>query len=265
MDVIFETPRGRKFSIEIGFFDSVLEIKEKIQKYQGIPISKQTLVFKDQVLHDEQKVESSEILQDSRIHLLITPKSEEGSSSPSSSTVRLQLIMLAPRTPKAIEADQNHTVLQLKEKISEAEGVLAAQLVLHFSGSELQDHLFLRDCELFDNSEIHVSVGPANSIPMSPSSGGSSPSQKKLKIKVLTQCGTKKIAMEVNPSDNVREMRKELEKLQKLLNFHLPQEGYFFIYKQNVMDDDRSFRWHHVSNGDTIEIFNGSVTGGLTS
>jgi hypothetical protein len=42
MDVIFEPLRGRPFSIEVGFFDSVLEIKEKIQKYQAIPITKQT-------------------------------------------------------------------------------------------------------------------------------------------------------------------------------------------------------------------------------
>ena len=32
--------------------------------------------------------------------------------------------------------------------------------------------------------------------------------------------------------------------------------------KQNVMDDDRAFRWHCVDHGDTIDIFNGSVSGG---
>jgi ubiquitin C len=82
------------------------------------------------------------------------------------------------------------------------------------------------------------------------------------KLKLMVKSGTKKIPVEMNASDNVGELRKELQKLNQMLQFHLPQDGYFFIYKQNVMDDDKSFRWHHVSQGDTIEIFNGSVTGG---
>lgn len=49
MDVIFETSKGRRFEIEVGFFDTVLEMKEKIQKYEGFPVAQQTLVFKDQV------------------------------------------------------------------------------------------------------------------------------------------------------------------------------------------------------------------------
>lgn len=49
MDVIFETSEGRQFTIEVGFFDTVLEMKEKIQKYKGFPIAQQTLVLNDQV------------------------------------------------------------------------------------------------------------------------------------------------------------------------------------------------------------------------
>lgn len=52
------------------------------------------------------------------------------------------------------------------------------------------------------------------------------------------------------------------ERMQSQHQFNLPQDGYFFIYKQNVIEDDRSFRWHHVAQSDTIEIFNGSITGG---
>ncbi|THU61614.1 hypothetical protein C4D60_Mb07t25180 [Musa balbisiana] len=79
---------------------------------------------------------------------------------------------------------------------------------------------------------------------------------------VLPKCGTKKVPVDVNASDNVSELRKELQRLYGVFNFHLPTDGYFFIYKQNVMDEDKSFRWHDVKQGDTIEIFNGSVTGG---
>lgn len=134
------------------------------------------------------------------------------------------------------------------------EGIPVNRMVLYWRGRELQDSRSLRDCELPDRSEIDVGIKP---LPAASGSGS-----KRLKLMVMSKCGTKKVPVEVNPLDNVGELRKELEKLDQRFQFHLPPEGYFFIYKQNVMDDDRSFRWHHVGQGDTVEIFNGCVTGG---
>ncbi|PWA48759.1 ubiquitin family protein [Artemisia annua] len=83
---------------------------------------------------------------------------------------------------------------------------------------------------------------------------------KKLKVNVLSK-GGEKIMLEVNPMSNVGELRNELQKVRNQgMGFGLPEEGYFFIYKQNVMEEDQSFRWHRVAQGDTIEIFNGCVT-----
>ena len=175
-----------------------------------------------------------------------------------------------------LEMEVTDTVGKLKEKIQEMEAVPVNRLMIHSSGAELQDHRSLCECEISENSDIDVSFRPSPTtaspaamaaLSPSPSPGpGLGPTtllgSKKLKLLVLPKCGTKKIPVEMNASDNVGELGKELQKLQEKLQFSLPQEGYFFIYKQNVMDDDRSFRWHHVGQGDTIEVFNGSVTGG---
>ncbi|KAJ8761731.1 hypothetical protein K2173_004540 [Erythroxylum novogranatense] len=266
MDVIFEPSRGRPFSIEVGFFDSVLEIKEKIQKYQGISVNKQTLVFNGHVLQDDKDVEQCEILQNSHIQLLIAPDAEKTQikSEESFSTGKIQLNINIPslKMHVPVEMDANDSVLRLKEKIQEFESLPVNRLALYSIGGELQDHYSLRDCELINNSEINVNIRPSPTASGTCLTGGNIPGSKKLKIMVLPKCGTKKIPIEVNALDNVGELRKELQKLHQKLQFDLPQEGYFFIYKQNVMDDDRSFRWHHVCQGDTIEIFNGSVTGG---
>lgn len=294
MDVIFEPQRGRPFSIEVGFFDTVLEIKEKVQKYQGIPISQQTLIFNGQPLQDTSDIEKCEILHNSRIQLHVAAaaaaaatdaakppppaavKTEELSSpaaAPLTPTNKLQLNLKTPlsKMPMTLEMDSSDTILRLKEKIQEIEAIQNNnKLVLHVGGIELQDHQILRDCEISNNSEIDTSLSPLLPVVTTTSGGnngnssggGGGGSSKKLKVMILTKCGTKKIPIEVNASDNVGELRKELQKLNQNLQFHLPPEGYFFIYKQNVMDDDRSFRWHQVSQGDTIEIFNGSVTGG---
>ena len=81
---------------------------------------------------------------------------------------------------------------------------------------------------------------------------------------VVLKWGTKKIPVEVNVDDNVGVLRKELAKVQQRFELNQPQlqEGYLFVYKKNVMDDDRSFRWHRVELGDVIELSDGSVSGG---
>lgn len=278
MDVVFEPQRGEEaFIIEVGFFDTVREIKEKIQKYHNVPVSEQTLVFNGHVLQDDYDVAYYEILQSSRVQLLVVPSESDPDhnsiANPTSTKllddapskkIRLAVKIPGSKTHVVVEMDPSDTVLALKEKIRESEAAVPAALnrmVLHSGGSELQDGRCLRDFDqlLSDNAEIEVTVTPSTTTTTTPSAAVGS---KRLRVMVQPKCGTKKIPVELNASDNVGELRKELQKLQQRLQFHLPPEGYFFIYKQNVMDDDKSFRWHHVAQGDTIEIFNGSVSGG---
>ncbi|CAA7047095.1 unnamed protein product [Microthlaspi erraticum] len=210
MDVFFETQRGSPFSIELGYFDTVLEIKQKIEKYQRIPISKQTLFFQGNVLQDDLDIEQCQILDNSRLQLLV--------SSPSNDQNRNNLVFNTEQSPPPSSTEQ-----------------------IIINGHQ--------------DSTLMMPVNNNNN-------GNNNSNPKKLRVMVLPKCGTRKIPVDVNAGDNVGELRKELAKIQQRFQLSLPQEGYFFIYKQNVMDDDRSFRWHRVDHGDTIEIFNGSVSGG---
>ncbi|KAG7557709.1 Ubiquitin domain [Arabidopsis suecica] len=75
MDVIFETQDGYKFEIELGYWDTVLEIKQKIEKYQRIPVSTQTLVFQGNVLQDHLDIEQCAILNHSLLKVFVAPYS----------------------------------------------------------------------------------------------------------------------------------------------------------------------------------------------
>ncbi|KAK4411857.1 hypothetical protein Sango_0258700 [Sesamum angolense] len=116
MDVIFQPSRGSPFYIEVGYFDTVLEIKEKIQKDQSIPIS----------------IHKSEILDRSRIHLLVA--SDAGSrltKSDELSPSKIQLLLKMPSSKLgiALEMDVSETIRRLKEKIHEMEGVPIRRLM----------------------------------------------------------------------------------------------------------------------------------------
>ncbi|XP_010455956.1 PREDICTED: uncharacterized protein LOC104737462 [Camelina sativa] len=213
MDVYVETQRGSPFSIEVGYFDTVLEIKKKIEKYQRIPVPKQTLSFQGKVLQDDLDIEQCQILNNSRLQLFL-------SSPGNNDQMRNQ-----NRNNQVFQTEQDSPPSNATEQIN---------------NGHPQDSTML----------------------MSGSNNNNNNPLKKLRVMVLPKCWTRKIPVEVNAGDNVGELRKELAKIQQRFQLNLPQDDYFFIYKQNVMDDDRSFRWHRVDHGDTIEIFNGSVSGG---
>ncbi|KAE8696854.1 Polyubiquitin 10 [Hibiscus syriacus] len=225
MDVIFETQRGKAFYIEVGFFDTVLEIKEKVQKYKGIPVHTQTLIFNGHVLQEERDVEYCEILQNSRIQLLVAPALEiENNRRPSLSP--LKEVQLNVNTPSS-----------------------ETSFPLEVDEYDIKPFLLL-----MPSCMVHSGKGSPTAAAVTGAATDTRGSQK-MKLWVLLMYGTKKIPVAMNANDNVGELRKELQKLRKTLPFDLSRQGYFLVHKQNLMEEDRSFKWHQVLQGDTIEIF----------
>ncbi|KAK1304637.1 hypothetical protein QJS10_CPB11g01224 [Acorus calamus] len=230
MDVIFETRGGKQFTLEVWFFSTVLEMKEMIQKHHGFPVLKQRLVFNGVVMSDERDTEYYSILQGSRIQLFVE-------SDPPMKSVKVeesQRVSLHVKVPHlkrqfSLEVDLNDTASKLKDK----------------AGS-------------LSTPEVSVLLRSNNGSGGTTTTGAGA---KKLKV-VLLPMGGKKFVVEVNAGDGVRELRKEVQRMQQAMQFCTQGEEYFFIYKQNVMEEERSFRWHDVKQGDVIEIFKGKVSGG---
>ncbi|GMN49818.1 hypothetical protein TIFTF001_018980 [Ficus carica] len=147
--------------------------------------------------------------------------------------------------------DINDTVLKLKERILEADTGLVSssltwsKLTVRYKGQELEDSRRLREYEVSEDSEMEVRVRKV----------------KRMNVFVQSKCETKKIPVWVNPSDNVEVLKPLLKKMNEEYDFPLPPE-YFFIHKQDVMDNDKSFRWNRVAQGDIIDVFPGSVISG---
>ncbi|KAL3845079.1 hypothetical protein ACJIZ3_002482 [Penstemon smallii] len=253
MELIFQPSRGDSFRIEIGHFDTILEIKEKIQQHQGIPIRDQTLHFNGEILPDELKVHDSDILDQSCIFLLVSPdgKMEYSFSSPSSmSKIMVAVKLDGSKLGIMLEIDANESIRSLKERICASEGVPIEKLIVRGNGIELtDDDKSLKEYEISDDSEIEVDVNQISVQSVNP--------PKQRRIVVVSQCGRKRIRLEVFLWNNVGVLRKKLEKVKE--EFELDLRAYFFIFKQNLMDEDRSFRSHEVGEDDVIEMFNGTL------
>ncbi|QCE08382.1 uncharacterized protein LOC114191419 [Vigna unguiculata] len=302
IDVIFEVCGGIFFSIEVNRFETIRDVKDKIQTIHQIPISQQYFIFKGQLLQDHLYVYTTPILHRSRIHLFILTADAQNLAPPppppppihghfflaqplqpstvpkieydpllmpdisSLSQRRMMTTLTASvKMPKSrdrirIESDRKDTVGKLKEKIAAHEDMQGVPvnriaLQLHSMRQELNDHVALQEYAVVENPEIDVFLKP----PL-PAGGRGRTQSGKLKVKVLPMLTNERIEIEVFPLDTVSVLRPKLEELQRMLGFRLPEgNAYFFIHKQQDMHEDQSFHWHGVSDGDTIETFDGFV------
>ncbi|KAL3742110.1 hypothetical protein ACJRO7_017571 [Eucalyptus globulus] len=198
MDVFFGPQEGSPFCIQIGFHDTVLEIKEKIEKHQGIPIYRQTFVFNDEALDNKLDVEGCNIIE-------------------------LHIGMLPSKMRLPIEVKVNDPVKRLRKVVQSLEDVPLKRVKPYAYATKFEDDRRTCDYEIQDNSSVDVHIKP---------------------LKFMVMVLLWKANLKVAPS----------------LKFNLPLEGYFFIHKQSGMDEDKSFKWHSVKMGDTIEVFKGAIS-----
>lgn len=257
MEVYIDPSDGRFFPVEIDFFETVREIKQRIEIYTGIPVTDQTLLFNGEVLDDDGMARHLGIKEGSYIRLKV------GDPESVSRKLRLRIKTPLSSAPLFMEVDRDDTVRSLKERIQEREtSVPADRIVLQVLNTVLLDDLSVYESGLIDDAQIDMFIKPAllgtpqGSRPGSTRAGASG----RLTVQVLPWDREQRILIEVNKSSKAEVLRGELEKLQVTEGFELPSE-YFFIHEQNAMEDDKTFQWHGVKQGDNIDVFRGKIIG----
>jgi ubiquitin C len=260
MEVTFETTQGRRFTVEIWYFSTVRTIKELILKQEDIPVESQRLFFHGKELHDDHDTEQYSILEGSHV-LIVLPDDAPAAAA----AAVVHIVASAPSLGRsvALDLDASCTVARLKEALQErTDGALpAARLSVFYGKAEMEDDKALSEFEPpAQGMEVRVVVRQPPSPPVCSNGGAKTNSSKQQqRMSVEVKWGATTATLEVSDMDAVKELRGKLGSAAPRLL--LPNDGgYFFIYKQNVMEEDRTLRWHDVKSGDTIEIFNGRVT-----
>ncbi|XP_040385610.1 uncharacterized protein LOC102706902 [Oryza brachyantha] len=284
MDVTFQTAAGRRFTVEIWFFSTVRRIKEYVLRQEGISVESQRLFLAgaEAELDDDGDTERYSIVQGSTVLLLLPEDGAAPSSAGGGGGTVVRVVVSAPAAiagrggAVAVEVDPAAcTVGRLKELIQErTDGALpAARVALMFGKVEMEDGRavaqYAPPAPGLANTTVEVSAvvrSPPPASAPSPGAGNKKPPQQQQQappqVTVNVKWGAKAAAVEVSDLLAVKDLRRELG-VGAAAQLALPNDGgYFFIYKQNVMEEDRTLRWHDVKNGDTVEIFNGRVTGG---
>ena len=177
--------------------------------------------------------------------------------------------------PFQMEVGFFDTVQDIKEKLQSRRGWPAAAMSLLHNGAALADDGGgIERHGIVEGSVIHVSLvldGPRRQPQRV--KRGRPPSRRRgeeegaapplLRVTVVSRCGAGRVEVAVAARAAVSALRAELEleRARGAGGFPLPVDGaYFFIHRQSVMDEARSFEWHGVAAGDEVVVFDGSVT-----
>ncbi|KAL0311218.1 UNVERIFIED_CONTAM: Ubiquitin-NEDD8-like protein RUB1 [Sesamum angustifolium] len=242
--------KGCEFSMDVGTQEPILEIKNKIQHFLGIPVDSQTLTVCDWELIDGLDLDDYPLISDgTKMHL-----STNHTPPPVSPSTKMKITVKFSSRKFQIDVDNTDTVRSLKEKIHIVDGTPIRRMTLFINAAEMEDDFrSLSEYGVQESSEIVVFLKAMSRVMADP------PSRR---VSVVVQTSSSlmnaaRIPVEMNDTSRVDELRQLL--LERRM---LPADEYIFIHKQRIMRDDCSLRWHGVENGDFLYVFKGTVSRG---
>ena len=168
MKVFIKTLSGRTLSLEVSPNQPVETLKNLISEREGIPSHQQRLVHGGRPLENGTTLQDCKVTDGGTIHLIRNDKR-------AGETMRLFVKSLTGKTI-TVEVDQAATVANVKEKITQLEGVPAHMQQLIFSGVSLADDRVLSTYNIQRESTVHLVVKvPAGDTSKTVRTGGVEP------------------------------------------------------------------------------------------
>ncbi|KAF2304998.1 hypothetical protein GH714_000958 [Hevea brasiliensis] len=167
MDVFFEPQTGSPFSIELGYFDTVLEIKEKVLKYREALLQSSGVELKD-----NHSLRECELMDNSEINVNIRPSStgfrnrlyrrryhwnKEAEIDGVAESMMVKVVYSeGDMSCMFSESNPNPTILDLKQMIHQLIDVSPEWHALYFSGESLLNQARQQYYKIDENSVINL-------------------------------------------------------------------------------------------------------------